>query len=201
VTVWLELRAPPAIPAAVESRCRVDGERRHLAAGACRRERRGRSRRPAPFSSSHSGSGSTPGIGCRSPSAAAWELAPRTRSGVCLRRFRRRGGGCGTRCRGEDEGTSTRWRSRRPASGSRSRRKRGHTTIAISRGCANRRRGYLAGVGGGADAARCRWSAWFAHAASSGLSNVLVVSIDRLIPVLRSAVRGLGRPDDELGTR
>jgi hypothetical protein len=31
--------------------------------------------------------------------------------------------------------------------------------------------------------------------------NVLVVSIDRLIPVLRSAVRGLGRPADELGTR
>jgi hypothetical protein len=31
--------------------------------------------------------------------------------------------------------------------------------------------------------------------------NVLVVSIDRLIPVLRSAVRGLGRPSDELGTR
>jgi hypothetical protein len=31
--------------------------------------------------------------------------------------------------------------------------------------------------------------------------NVLVVSIDRLIPVVRSAVRGLGRPSDELGTR
>jgi len=31
--------------------------------------------------------------------------------------------------------------------------------------------------------------------------NVLVVSIDRLIPVLRSAVRGLARPSDELGTR
>jgi hypothetical protein len=31
--------------------------------------------------------------------------------------------------------------------------------------------------------------------------NVVVVSIDRLIPVLRSAVRGLGRPADELGTR
>jgi hypothetical protein len=31
--------------------------------------------------------------------------------------------------------------------------------------------------------------------------NVLVVSIDRLIPVLRSAVRGLGWPSDELGTR
>ena len=31
--------------------------------------------------------------------------------------------------------------------------------------------------------------------------NVLVVSVDRLIPVLRSAVRGLGRPPDELGTR
>ena len=31
--------------------------------------------------------------------------------------------------------------------------------------------------------------------------NVLVVSIDRLIPVLRSAVRGLGWPADELGTR
>jgi hypothetical protein len=31
--------------------------------------------------------------------------------------------------------------------------------------------------------------------------QVLVVSIDRLIPVLRSAVRGLGRPADELGTR
>jgi hypothetical protein len=31
--------------------------------------------------------------------------------------------------------------------------------------------------------------------------NVLVVSIDRLIPVLRSAVRGLGRPADELSAR
>jgi hypothetical protein len=31
--------------------------------------------------------------------------------------------------------------------------------------------------------------------------NVLVVSIDRLIQVLRSAVRGLGWPSDELGTR
>ena len=31
--------------------------------------------------------------------------------------------------------------------------------------------------------------------------NVLLVSIDRLIPVLRSAVRGLCRPADELGTR
>ena len=31
--------------------------------------------------------------------------------------------------------------------------------------------------------------------------NVLVVSIDRLIPVLRSAVRRLGRPADELSTR
>jgi hypothetical protein len=31
--------------------------------------------------------------------------------------------------------------------------------------------------------------------------NVLVVSIDRLIPVLRSAVRQLGRPADELSTR
>ena len=31
--------------------------------------------------------------------------------------------------------------------------------------------------------------------------NVLVVSIDRLIPVLRNAVRRLGRPADELSTR
>ena len=31
--------------------------------------------------------------------------------------------------------------------------------------------------------------------------NVLVVSIDRLIPVLRSGVGGLGRPADELGGR
>jgi hypothetical protein len=31
--------------------------------------------------------------------------------------------------------------------------------------------------------------------------NVLVVSIDRLIPVLRSAVGGLGRAADEVGTR
>ncbi|MGZ4327307.1 MAG: nuclease-related domain-containing protein [Solirubrobacteraceae bacterium] len=38
-------------------------------------------------------------------------------------------------------------------------------------GCASRRRGCLAGVDGGAGAGRCRWSAWFAHAASSGLSG------------------------------
>jgi hypothetical protein len=31
--------------------------------------------------------------------------------------------------------------------------------------------------------------------------GVLVISIDRLIPVLRSAIRELGRPDDELGMR
>ena len=31
--------------------------------------------------------------------------------------------------------------------------------------------------------------------------NVVVVSIDQLIPVLRSAVRGLGRAADEVGTR
>ena len=49
--------------------------------------------------------------------------------------------------------------------------KRGRTTIGIWPGCATRRRGCRVGVGGGVGAARCRWCAWFAHAASSGLSG------------------------------
>ena len=112
----IELRTPPAVPAAVESRHGGDGERRDHAAGADCRQRRGGPRWRASCSCPRSDSASTLATGCRSPSAAAWVLARRTRSGVCLRRFRRRGGGCGTRCRGAGAGTSTRWRSRRPAS-------------------------------------------------------------------------------------
>jgi hypothetical protein len=100
-------------------------------------------------------------IGARSEDEVRRALAPRAR----------RGGGCGTRSRGEAAGTSTPWPSRRPGSHSPSRRGRGATTVTTSRGYANRRCGCRGGVGGGAGAAPCPSSAWFAPAAWSGSSR------------------------------
>jgi len=169
--VRVELRAPSAVPAAVKGRDGSDGERRERAAGAGRRRRgrgiRGRRHsRPRPRVRA-----------LRSPLALSLAersrvvLARRTTSGAPLRHFWRTGGGCVIRCHGAGAGTSTRWRSRRPVSRLWSRRKRGRTTVVISLGCASRRHGCLAGVDGGVDAGRCPWSAWFARAASSGLSR------------------------------
>ena len=77
----VELPAPSAIPPAVASRCNSDRERRRRDAGAdCRA--------PSPCQPrescwcSRSGSASTLAVGCRSPDAAAWALAQRTRSGA-----------------------------------------------------------------------------------------------------------------------
>ena len=101
------------------------------------------------------------GVGARSEDEVRRALAPLQADGWRLRHS----------LRWQGRGTSTRWRSRRAAWGSRSRPRRGRTTIVISRVCATRRHGCLAGAGGGAGAGGCRWSAWFAHAASSGLSG------------------------------
>ena len=170
------LEAAGACGRAVGSRCHDDGmQSESRAARPCcwrwRSRARGRSPPRAPCSCSRWGLGSTPATGCRSPTAAGSALAPKTRFGVRSRRFMRRGGGCGTRSRGEAGGTLTPWPSRRPGSCSPSRRRRGAMTVATSRGYANRRCGCRAGVGGGAGAAPCRSSAWFAPAAWSGSSR------------------------------
>lgn len=101
------------------------------------------------------------GVGARSEDEVRYALAPLQAEGWRLRHS----------LPWQAEGTSTRWRSRRPASGLWSRRRRGRMTIAIWLGCATRRRGCRASVGGGVGAARCRLCVWFARAASSGLSG------------------------------
>jgi len=201
VTVWLELRAPPAIPAAVESRCRVDGERRHLAAGACRRERGGalggrRHSRPCTRARAL-----RPALAVARRAQPRWSslrgrgprvLAPLQAEGWRLRHslpWRGRGDidslaiaptGVGfaieTKTRTYDDRHLARVREQ--AAWLSRRRRRWCRRGAVPVVCLVRARGVQ----------RLE-------------QNVLVVSIDRLIPVLRSAVRGLGRPADELGTR
>ena len=160
-----ELRAPTAVPAAVESGYCGDGELRNGAAGAGCRERGSRVRRWVLLALAL-------GLYARhwlSLAAAALVPARRTRSGAHLHHFGRTGGGCVIRWPGAGAGTSTRWRSRRPAS--RSRPRRGRMTIAISLGCASRLDGWRGGVGVGVGAAPCRSCASFARVASSGSSR------------------------------
>jgi len=122
-------------------------------------------------------------VGARSEDEVRRVLAP----------CRRRAGGCGIPCPGRGGETSTRWRSPRPALRSQSRRRPGPTTHVTSPVCTSRRRGCCgAGEDGLAGAlavlclVRMRGVERLEH-------DVLVVSIDRLIPLLRVAA-GM-RPD------
>ena len=127
-------------------------------------------RSPGYCSSLRWASVSTLATGSRLRVVAAWVRARRTTCSVRLRRWRRRGGGCGIRCGGRVGETLTRWRSPRLGFRSRSRRRPERTTVAISLGCASRRRGcHDAGRDGHAAAslASCASSALGASSASS----------------------------------
>jgi len=112
-----------------------------------------------------------------------------------------RSSGCVIRCRGRAEATSARWRSHRPASPSRSRRKtrasedrhlarvRQQTAWLLRRRQRWCRRGALPVI-----------CVVHARRIQRVEHEVMVVSIDRLIPVLRSVVGWPGRPN-ELGMR
>jgi hypothetical protein len=71
------------------------------------------------------------------------------------------------------------------------RRRRGHTTIAISLGCASRRRGCCGGIGGGVGAALPVLCVVHARRVPWVEQEVLVVSIDRLTLALRNAAGGV----------
>ena len=198
---WLELRAPPAVPAAVTGRDGGDGERRERAAGAGRRGRGSRVRRGGPARRSRWGSGSTPATGYR------WHAQPRRCSlggRGPARACAASGGGMAAAALAAVAGpgdidslaiaptgvgfvieTKTRAyddrhlaRVREQAAWLSRRRRRWCRRGAVPVVCLVRARGVQ----------RLE-------------QDVLVVSIDRLIPMLRSAVRWFGRPGDELGTR
>ena len=136
---------------------------------------------------------STPATGCRSRSAAVWVLARRTRCGSGSRSSRGRGGGCGTRCRGEAGGdidslaiaptrvayaVETKTRAYDDHHLARVREQAAWMSRRRRRWC---RRGAVPVV--------CVVRACGVQRLEK---NVLVVSIDQLIPVLRSAVGELG---------
>jgi len=102
--------------------------------------------------------------------------------------------GCAMGCAGRAVGTLTRWRSRRAAWDSRLRRRPEPTTCDISVGSSSRHTGLVGAGGGGAGAGPL---AVLCVVRAAGVERyergVLVVSIDRLVPVLWEVANGAER--------
>ena len=197
----VELRAPPAVPAAVKGRYGGDGERRERAAGAGCRGRRGRIRGGVLlvlalgfglYARHWLSLAERSRVGARSEDEVRRALAPLRADGWRLRHslpWRGRGDidslaiaptGVAfvveTKTRTYDDRHLARVREQ--AAWLSRRRRRWCRRGAVPVVCLVRPRGI-----------------------ERVEQGVLVVSIDRLIPVLRSGVGGLGRPAGELGMR
>ena len=186
-----ELRAPPAVPAAVESRRGRGSRGRRRSPGGGARQRGCAHRSEASSSSWPLGLGlysrhwlllaRRSAVGARSEDAVQRALAPLQAEGWRLRHSRAVAGPGRHRLGGDRA---------RPGSRSRSRPRPERTTRAISLACASRRRGCRGAGEGGHATARSASCASFVPGASSESSRTSsCVSIDRLTDVLRVAAR------------